>query len=111
MPNGMHDGATPRGARHGAFVHGEHTVETIADGRKAAALNDTATGLLLEAVRAQIDMAGKLRRGSLRPAEAEAQRVAIKAQVACRSGDEGGGCRTNDRQPHRRSRLGGGGVD
>ena len=48
MPNGMHDGATPRGARHGAFVYGEHTIETIADGRKAAALNDTATPLVAD---------------------------------------------------------------
>jgi hypothetical protein len=72
----------PRGARHGAFVHGEHTFEAIAERRKSAALNETATELLFEAFRAQTDIAVKLRGGLLRPEEAEAQREAIKAQVA-----------------------------
>src|SRR5262249_37895302 len=85
MPNGrcrMHGGATPRGARHGAFVHGEHTIEAIAERRKAAALNETATELLFDAFRAQTVVALKLRRGLLRPEEAEVEREAIKAQVA-----------------------------
>jgi hypothetical protein len=85
MPNGrcrLHGGKTPRGARHGAFVHGEHTIEAIAERRRAAALNETATELLFEAFRAQTNLAGQLRGGLLRPEEAEAQRQSIKAQVA-----------------------------
>jgi hypothetical protein len=85
MPNGrcrMHGGATPRGARHGAFVHGEHTVEAIGERRKATALHEKATALLVDAIRAQTDVALKLRRGLLRSEEAEAQREAIKVQVA-----------------------------
>jgi hypothetical protein len=85
MPNGrcrMHGGATPRGARHGAFVHGEHTIEAIGERRKAAVLHETATALLVKAIRAQTDVALKLRRGTLRPDDAEAQREAIKVQVA-----------------------------
>jgi anthranilate phosphoribosyltransferase len=78
----MHGGATPRGARHGAFVHGEHTIEAIAERRRAVALNETATELLFEAFRAQTDVALRLRRELLRSEEAEAQREAIKVQVA-----------------------------
>jgi hypothetical protein len=48
----MHGGKTPRGERHGAFVRGGHTIEAIAEHRKAAELNETATGLLLDAFRA-----------------------------------------------------------
>jgi hypothetical protein len=72
----MHGGATPRGPRHGAFVHGEHAIEAIAERRRAVALNETATELLFEAFRAQTDV-------GLLPADvAEAQREAIKAKVA-----------------------------
>ena len=85
MPNGrcrMHGGKTPRGERHGAFVHGEHTIETIAERSKAVTLNEMATELLFEAFRAKTDADRKLRGGLLRPEEAEAQHEAIKAQVA-----------------------------
>jgi hypothetical protein len=78
----MHGGATPRGREHGAFIHGEHTIETIAGRGRAAALNETATELLFGAFRAQTHVVLKLRLGLLRPEEAEAQREAIKAQVA-----------------------------
>jgi hypothetical protein len=61
---------------------GEHTIEALAEHRKAAALNEAATGVLFEAFRVQTDVALKLRRGLLWPEEAEAQREAIKAQVA-----------------------------
>ncbi len=85
MANGrcrMHGGATPRGVRHGAFVHGERTIETIADRRKAAALHETATAQLFEAIRAQTGVARKLLRGLLRSEEAQAQSEAIKARIA-----------------------------
>jgi hypothetical protein len=62
------------------FVHGEHTIEAIAERRRAVALNEMATELLFEAFRARIDVALKLRLGPVRPEEA--QREAIKAQVA-----------------------------
>jgi hypothetical protein len=85
MPNGrcrMHGGATPRGAQHGAFVHGEHTIEAIGERRKAAALHEEATALLVDAIRAQTDVALKLRRGLLRPGDAEAQRELRRVQIA-----------------------------
>ena len=53
--------------------------EAIADRRKAAALNETAAALLFAAVRAETDIALKLRRALLRREEAEVQREAIKA--------------------------------
>jgi hypothetical protein len=75
----MHGGTTPRGKRHGAFVRGDYAIEAIADRRKAAALNETAAALLFAAVRAETDIALKLRRALLRREEAEVQREAIKA--------------------------------
>jgi hypothetical protein len=45
-------GATPKGKRHDALPHGEHTIETIAEHRKANGLNETATGLLFGTIRA-----------------------------------------------------------
>jgi hypothetical protein len=78
----MHGGATPRGPRHGAFVHGEHTIESIAERRKAVALNEMATELLFEAFRAKTDADRKLRGGLLRPDDAESQRKVTRAQIA-----------------------------
>src|SRR5258708_14623437 len=85
MPNGrcrMHGGATPRGARHSAFIRGEHTIDTIAERRKAVALNERATELLFEAFRTQTDADRKLRGRLLRPSDAEAQREMTRAQIA-----------------------------
>jgi hypothetical protein len=85
MPNGrcrLHDGATPRGARHGAFSRGEDTIEAIAERRKSVALSETAAELPFESFRAQTDVAGKLRRGLLQPDDAEAQREVIRSQIA-----------------------------
>jgi hypothetical protein len=78
----MHVGKTPRGERHGAFVHGEHTIETIGERRRAVALNETATELLFEAFRAQTDVALKLRGELLRSEEAKAQRELTRVQTA-----------------------------
>jgi hypothetical protein len=84
MPNGrcrMHGGATPRGARHGAFTHGEYTIEAIGERRKAAALHEKATALLVDAIRAQTDVALKLRRGTLRPGDAKARQELTRVQI------------------------------
>jgi hypothetical protein len=45
MANGrcrMRRGKTPRGEQHGAFVHGEHTIEAIGDRRKSAGMLERA---------------------------------------------------------------------
>ena len=66
MANGrcrMHGGATPRGKLHGAFVRGDHTIETIADHRKSAALNETEEAeTQQEAIKAKIAAALAMRR-------------------------------------------------
>jgi hypothetical protein len=111
--------ATPRGARHGAFVRGEHTIEAIGERLEAAALNETTTELLFEAFRAQTDVALKLRRELLRSEEAETRREAIKTQVAAALGMRERGIELRDawtrrwltaepcgRRPHARAGLG-----
>lgn len=54
----------------------------LAKRRTAAVLHETATALLVKAIRAQTDVALKLRGRRLRPDDAEAQREPIKTQLA-----------------------------
>ena len=75
MHGGKNPGA-PKGNRN-AYRHGRYTA--IAERR---ALNARAAALLIEAIRARIDIGRKLRRGLLRPKEAEKQHEAIRAKIA-----------------------------